>query len=496
MMSVLDCADQRARRTRSKPMSRRFLSFVGLALVWQCVAAEEPMPAEQRIGEDTQRGLSITIYHDDLALVRDRREVELTPGENRLAWRSVSARIRPETALLSESGAQLAVSLIEQNFDFDLLTADSLLRKYVGRTVHVIRANDAGDRIVEEASVLATNDGVVLRYADRIETQVIGHLAFPDVPPDLRDQPTLVLHLETATGGAGELELAYLTGGLEWQADYVADLTLDASMMDLAGWVTLTNRSGIAYRQAEVQLVAGEVHQVTAPARMPPLVSLARGSEPMALPEQEALFEYHLYHLPRRTDILDQQTKQVALLAAPGVPVTQELVVEGSAFTYRTPVGTGWTRQPVEARLVFDNRDGPLGIPLPKGVVRVYGRDGSGRAQFLGEDRIAHTPKNETVTLKLGESFDVTAQRKQTAFRKLGGTKPSNDHYEAAFALELKNAKTEPVTVKVYESLPGDWRMLDESERHTKEAANRLSWVVEVPGDGSTTLTWRAEVRQ
>jgi len=450
---------------------------------------------EQRIDDSAQQGLAVTIYNDDLALVKDLRRLTLTLGENRLAWRNVSGRIRPETALLSETSGSLQVSLLEQNFDFDLLTPTSLLKKYLGRRVQVIRTNGAGDRTLEEATVLAANGGVILRYADRIETGLVGHLAFPDLPADLRDQPTLVLHLEAVQAGVGTFELSYLTGGLSWRADYVADLSADGLTLDLSGWVTLTNDSGVAYRQARVQLVAGEVHQVEMDNRnwyceepQPPC--------PMeGPPEEESLDEYHLYTLQRRTDILNNQTKQVALLSAPRVPVTRELVVRGDAYSYRNQSTDGWTKLTVESTLGFTNSDGSLGIPLPKGVVRVYSKDRRGNAQFIGEDRVDHTPKHEIVTLKLGESFDVRVRRKQSEFNKLSGTGRYNYAYEAAFALELKNAKAEPVTVKIVEPIPGDWKMVKESQPHSKEASNLASWLIQVPAEGTVTLTWRVQVR-
>ena len=451
---------------------------------------------EQRIDDAAQEALAVTIYNDDLALVKDLRRLTLTQGENRLAWRNCSGRIRPETALLSETSGALQVILLEQNFDFDLLTPQSLLRKYLGRKVQVIRTNDAGDRTSEEATVLATNEGVILRYADRIETGLVGHLAFPDLPPDLRDQPTLVLHLEADQAGAGTFELSYLTGGLGWRADYVADLSAEGQLMDLNGWVTLTNRSGVAYRQARVQLVAGEVHQVELDTGdfscEEPLPPCSMG----APPEEESLDEYHLYTLQRPTDIHNNQTKQVALLSAPRVPLTRELVVRGNPYFYRAQSTDGWEKLPVESTLSFTNRDGSLGVPLPKGVVRVYAKDSRGNAQFIGEDRIDHTPKHETVTLKLGESFDVTVRRKQTEFNKLSGTGRYNYAYEAAFMMELKNAKPDAVTVKVVEAIPGDWKMVLESEPHTKEASNLASWQVQIPAEGAITLTWRVQVRQ
>lgn len=450
---------------------------------------------EQRIDDTAQRTVALTIYNDDLAMVKDLRRVRLDRGENRLAWRSVSQSIRPETALLRDPVGNLAVTVLEQNFDFDLLTPESLLKKYLGRSVYVIRTNDAGERTVEEAEVLAYSQGPVLRYEDRIETGVVGHLAYPDVPEDLRDQPTLVLHLKSTATGQGDLELSYLTGGLTWKADYVANLAGDGSSMDLSGWVTLTNASGIPYWDAQVQLVAGVVNRVRAEA-MPPMARGMMMVEAAPMPEREALAEYHLYTLPRATDLLNNQTKQVALLAAPQVPVTRELVVRGQPAPYRTEGADGWTRQPVESRLSFKNQDGSLGVPLPAGVVRVYAQDSRGSAQFVGEDGIEHTPKGETVTLKLGESFDVTARRKQTSFRKLSGTGAYDYAYEAGFELQITNAKPEPMEVKVLETMPADWRMLSESQPHTKESASLASWRLLVPADGAASLTWQVEVRR
>jgi hypothetical protein len=453
------------------------------------------MDTEIRVDEQAQKAIAVTIYNADLALVKDLRSLTLTQGENRLAWRNVSAQIRPETALLGETTGRLPVAVIEQNFDFDLLTPQSLLRKYVGRTIKVIRANDAGERTVEEATVLAANEGVVLRYPDRIETGVVGHLAYPDVPADLRDQPTLVLHLDAPAGGDGDFELSYLTSGLSWEADYVADLAAGGAAMDLNGWVTLTNSSGIAYRKALVQLVAGEVNLVADAAPPAPAMRAMAMAQEAAMPREESLDQYHLYTLPRPTDIGNNQTKQVALLSAPRVPVTRELVVRSHSHTYRAQSADGWTKLPVASMLSFDNKDASLGVPLPKGVIRVYSKDSRGNAQFLGEDGIDHTPKGETVTLRLGESFDVTARRKQTSFKKLSGTSAFNYAFEAGFEMELKNARAAPVTVKVLEEVPGDWTLVRESQPHTRESASLASWRVEVPAEGSMTLTWLAQVR-
>lgn len=487
-----------SRNPESRSLVLAALVAAGLLLLFPTdpvAAMQNDTYPEQRIDDSAQQSVALTIYNDDLALVKDLRRVRLDRGENRLAWRSVSQAIRPETALLRDTTGMLGIMLLEQNFDFDLLTPESLLKKYLGRVVYVIRTNEAGERTVEEAEVLAYSQGPVLRYPDRIETGVVGHLAYPDLPEDLRDQPTLVLHLRSSAAGQGDLELSYLSGGLNWKADYVANLAGDGAHMDLSGWVTLTNSSGVTYRQAQVQLVAGEVNRV----REQRIVPMARGvvmAEAAAPPAEEALAEYHLYTLPRATDVQNNQTKQVALLTAPGVPVTRELVVRGQPVPYGAETVDGWVKQPVESRLSFVNQDGGLGVPLPAGVVRVYAQDSRGSAQFVGEDRIDHTPKGETLHLKLGESFDVTARRKQTSFRKLSGTGAYDYAYEAGYELQIKSAKPELVEVKVLESIPADWRMLSESQPHTKESVNLASWIVPVPAEGAATLSWKVEVRR
>jgi len=448
-----------------------------------------------------QQEVAVTIYNENLALVKDLRKVRMEGGSGALAWRDVSARIRPETALLRNLTHPKGFGLIEQNFDFDLLTPQKLLEKYVGNKVTVIKTNPAtGAETREEATVLATNSGVVLKYVDRIESGVPGRIAYPNVPPNLRDRPTLVIYLQANQTADDLLELSYLTGGLSWKADYVAELSGKDDRLDLNGWVTLTNQSGTSYNNAKLQLVAGDVNRVQDELRMPAPAAVAKMARAEANMAEESLFEYHLYTLNRPTTIAENQTKQVALLSAGGVPVTKEFQLRGADYYYRSSYGDIGQKLKVGVFVEFENKggsdkDGGLGIPLPKGIVRVYKKDSSGNAQFVGEDRIDHTPKNEKVRLKLGDAFDVTADKKQTSFEKIAGTSRYNYIYDAAFDIVLKNAKDEAVTVKVMEPIPGDWQMLSESAPHKKEASNAAVWNVAVPANGKTTLTYKVRVR-
>ncbi|MGB4335395.1 MAG: DUF4139 domain-containing protein [Chromatiaceae bacterium] len=467
------------------------------ALLWSH-ATMATSAEENRSTLDDQTAVAVTIYNEDLALVKDRRRLELPIGGLDLAFRDVSARMQPETALLRglTEGANLQV--IEQNFDFDLLTPGKLLEKYVGRPVGVIKVHPTtGEETEEEALVLSAAEGTVLRMGDRIETGQPGRIVFREVPPTLRDRPTLVMKLDNGLAGPQELELSYLTAGLSWKADYVGELAADDSHLDLTGWVTLNNTSGTAYRDAQLQLVAGDVNRVR---DQPSPVMHKEGMRMMAaaapMMEEEALFEYHLYSLARPTTIADNQSKQVALLAAQGIPARKELIFKGNDYYYRAQQGEIGVKLKASVFLEIDNREeANLGMPLPKGVIRIYKQDARGQAQFVGEDRIDHTPKNETLRLKLGEAFDVTADKTQTDFVKLSGTGPWQYQFETAYRLRLRNAKPEPVTVKVREPIPGDWKMLESSYPQEKVSANLAEWVIEIPAEGETVLTYRVRVR-
>lgn len=472
-------------------------ALMSSTLIWSPHAMAATPLDELRSTLDDQQGVAVTIYNANLALVKDHRAVTLPAGGVDLAFRDVSAKIRPETALLRSLSDGAGPVVLEQNFDFDLLTPDTLLKKYVGKTVGVIKTHPTtGEETEEKATVLSAANGTVLRIGDRIETGTPGRLVFHEVPPNLRDRPTLVMQLDSPSAGDLDLELTYLTGGLSWQADYVGELSPAEDRMDLTGWVTLENTSGTAYRNAKLQLVAGDVNMVPEDAMPEMMMTRAMVADAAPPMEEEALFEYHLYTLPRATTIADKQTKQVALLRAADVPVTKELVFQGNPHVYRGGKGQTGERLKAGVFVEIDNREeSNLGIPLPKGTVRIYKDDSAGNAQFVGEDAIDHTAKNDTVRLKLGEAFDVTAEKVQTEFKKLAGSGPWNYRYESAYKIAINNGKPESVTVKVQEPIPGDWQVLEESQPHEKISADTAVWTLEVPAEDKTTLTYRVRVR-
>ena len=467
-----------------------------------CLLAFLPLVAqadELRSTLQDQRSVAVTIYNENLALVKDQRRIAFAGGQNILAFRDVSARMRPETALLRSLTSPGRLSVIEQNFDFDLLTPGKLLEKYVGRNVSIIRTNPAtGAETTEQAQVLSANEGVVMKIGNRIETGIPGRIVYPDVPDNLRDRPTLVMSLNNGGAGQQDVELSYLTGGLAWKADYVAELNAADDRLDLSGWVTLTNTSGTSYNNAKLQLVAGDVNQVRDEMRflnrqMKGEMVMAAAAPRMA---EESLMEYHLYTLDRPTTIAESQTKQVSLLTASAIPARKELLLRGADYYYGSSYGDLGQKMKVSVFVEFDNKESAhLGMPLPKGVIRVYKKDGSGNAQFVGEDNIDHTPKNEKVRLKLGEAFDVTADKKQTDFKRLPNPAKGNAFFESAFEIVLKNAKKDAVTVTVQEPIPADWKMQSESHPHEKAASNTAVWHITVPAEGSAKLSYRVQVR-
>ncbi len=456
-------------------------------------------PDETRSTLQDQQSVAVTIYNGDLALVKDQRKIRLKNGPNNLALRDVSAQIRPETALLRSLSDPGSISVLEQNFDFDLLTPDKLLEKYVGKNVTIFRMNPAtGAETTEQATVLAANNGVVLKIGNRIETGLPGRIVYDDVPANLRDRPTLVTRLNNSNAGDQTVELSYLTGGLGWKADYVAELSPKDDALDLSGWVTLTHTSGTSYNNAKLQLVAGDVHRVyeirtRADMAEKRMAVAAAAAPPMA---EESLMEYHLYTLDRPTTIAESQTKQVALLSASTVPAQKELVLMGRDYYYLSSYGDLGQKMKVDVYVEFENRESAhLGMPLPKSIIRVYKTDKGGNAQFVGEDSMDHTPRNEKVRLKLGESFDVTADKKQTDFKRLPDPAKGTRLFEAAFEIVLKNAKKEAANVTVLEPIPGEWKITSESLRSTKPTANTASWKVGVPAEGKTILTYRVQIR-
>jgi hypothetical protein len=472
------------------------------ALVLPAVGCSGGKPAEHATGPVSERSsdskgrekVSITVYNSNFGLVREQRKVELAKGRVALAFGDVAAHIQPETVHLRSIDDPDALTVLEQNYRYDLLTPEKMLEKYVGKRVKVARYNEKlGTDEVVWADVLAVEGGPVLRVAGEVVTGYPGRFIFPEVPGNLVSKPTLVWLL-ASTQPKQRVEVSYLTGNMSWRADYVLVLDAKDQTGDLTGWVTLENQSGASYPNAELKLVAGDVQRL-APQAAPEAMAMDEAA-PAAPPpppafRQEALFEYHLYSLTRPTDLLDKETKQVTLLEAHGVALRKKLVFRGYDYWFRSQFAELPKNQKVSVFVELENsKERGLGMPLPKGVVRVYKADQGGAQQFVGEDAIDHTPRDEKIDVKLGEAFDVVADRKQMEWRALGVCTS-----ESAWSIALRNHKDENVTVEVIEPANGDWEILSSSHPAKKEDAQTFKFEVSVQARGETKISYRIRVR-
>src|SRR5271156_5220515 len=466
-------------------------------LAWRAGHANaSPRPAGDTPAstQKDQVDLNVTVYNSNVALVRDVRQLTLPSGSFSLKFEDVAASINPATVHFRSLTEPAHLSVIEQNYEYDLLDPAKLLLKYVGREVTLVRAEkDAGStRWVEtKALLLSDNNGPVWKIGDEIVTGMSADsYRFPDLPGNLYSRPTLVWTLDNRGANAQKVEASYLTGNMSWKADYVLTVTRDEKAADLDGWVTLTNNSGVAYGNAKLQLVAGEIHQVAEAKDRIQVYAKVQGAIGGAAPQfaQESFSEYHLYSLERRTSIQNNESKQISLLNGTGVPVEKYLMVEGQAYYYRNSQGIGNAiPEPVKVYYRFKNEEkGGLGMPLPAGTVRVYQADSKGGVQFVGEDNIQHTPKDEALKIYIGNAFDVVCERKQTDYKKLAG-----NLVEMEYAITLRNHKDGPVTVEVREPVGGDWEVVDSNFKPMKLDSTTIGFEVPVEKDGAATLTLR-----
>lgn len=483
------------------------------ALVSTPAAAQDIPPP----GTNAQGDVSITIYNNDLALVQDRRSLRLGQGRVRQEFPDVSAQIRPETVTLTGDN----LSIVEQNFDFDLLSPQALIQSAVGETITLVRTNPAtGAETRERALVLAANGGVVLQIGNRIEVLrddgLPVRVIFDQAPPNLRARPTLSVTLNSSRAGPRPVTLTYLTGGLAWKADYVALFDESAGRMDVQGWITLTNNSGTEYRAANTLLVAGAVggglpqyggRRPYYPPPPPPGSTRSAGTETS---DRERIGDFYLYPLAERTTIANRQTKQVSFLDAAGAPAQR-------AYEYRN----GWLTtheepQNVNTVLRFSSsRDQGLGDALPAGTIRVYQRDQRGNPQFVGENRIDHTPMGSDIGLTTGQAFDVkvqpvvvnrrkiTAQEWEASYRyriiengrdvRTVEVQTQPTYWQTTMRYTVTNARPTPVTVFVTQDglSPYYWsetRLISESLKSERPSADRVVWAVPVPANGTVNV--------
>jgi len=448
------------------------LAFLGLAaLVPPLAGAADPGPV---FSEQKDRvGLNLTVYNRNLALVRETRDVRLPGGPFTLEYRDVPSAIRPAT-LLVEGGAKIELVLFDQNYEYDLMTPEKVMEKYVGRPVAWILED--GSR--REGRLLGLNGKPVWEVDGNIMFDVPGRLVLPDLPADLRARPTLVWNGSSRSGGQTRLETSYLTGGLDWHCDYVLQLDKSGQEAGLQAWVTLDNHSGAAFGQARLQLVAGDLNLVTGPRDRPVAMEISdklRAARASSF-QEETLYDYHLYTLDRPVDLKDNQTKQVSLFEKEGIAITSRYRLDGAPQYYRG-LGRLEGNEKVRVYYAFDNRQSNgLGIPMPAGTIRIYGQAASGGRQLLGEDRVEHTPKDEEIELLAGNAFDIVAERVRLKAEKIGSST-----WRTTMRVTLRNHKGDDVEVDVREPVSGDWNLLESTYPGQRLSAGELGFKVPVP---------------
>ena len=441
---------------------------------------------------DDQAELAVTVYNSDLALVRDVRNVQIARGVSDLHFMDIAATINAATVHFRSLTEPARVSVLEQNYEYDLLEPEKLLRKYVGREVTLVRTRLDGNTTRDEdvkARLISYNSGPVWEINGEIVTGMpTNHIRFPELPGNLFSHPTLIWTLDNEGGTRHRVEASYLARSLSWIADYVLTVGQDDKTADIDGWVTVTNNSGTAFRHAQLQLVAGDLNRVKADLLNRTLEERVTVRAPAAQPmAQETFSDYHLYSLARKTTINNAETKQVTMLGATGFPVQKRYVVDGQSYYYRAARPGAPFKNDVQVFYQLKNEEKVgLGMPMPAGTVRVYQADSKGGLQFVGEDRIDHTPKDETLNLKIGNAFDVVCERKMKDFQKI-----ADNVYEFEYEITLRNHKTTPVTVEVNEPIGGTWRMLQSSYPFEKTAAFAAQFKVPVQSDGTAVLSYR-----
>jgi hypothetical protein len=490
------------------------LSVLGvLLLAAPSARAQEPVVSTSA----ESRNVSLTVYNQGFAIVRERREVALAVGMNQVRYQDVAQMIEPATVSIQSASTPGGVSVREQNYQYDLIGTAAILEKSVGRTVRLRRVLPDGRVEVTEGTLLsAPTQGMVVRTSDgRLLLNPAGEVEVAEMPGGLISRPSLFWLLQSARGGPQTLDVSYLTQGIGWSADYVAVIDSAEASVDLTGWVTLNNRSGTTYPQAQLQLLAGSVRRVTpviqrrqSQVLLEDVVVSAAGAPQFA---EEAFFEYHLYTLDGRTTLANNETKQMTLLTAADAGVQRQLVFDSRRqWGWYAQPGVGYRTEEVRGAIMLQLRNAQsnrMGMPLPAGIVRLYKADARGNLQFLGEDRIEHTPRDEMVRLYVGDAFDVVATRRTVSERRLRLDREGREiadvgnlcrgcrqAWEFSQEIVIRNHKDSPADVLLTEHLHGEWKLISQSHPHRRKDASTAEIELRVPARAEVTVTYTARI--
>ncbi len=481
-----------------------------LLAITATVAAPNALTASAQDGKiSDSKGISLTIYNQNFGLVRDSRQMELKNGINYVSCQDVAAKIDPTSVSFTSLTAPNQVVVREQNYKYDLIDPNTILNKSIGKPAKfkqftgngsivelngtllngpsaTIGSPDGGTSEVSQGLVLKTGNGIILNPQGQVE--------LAELPAGLVSTPSLDWKLETDKGGSHDIEIAYQTADINWKCDYVAVANSDDTKCDITSWVTLDNKSGGTYKNSALKLIAGDVHKVTNEAQ--PQMEMAMDAAAPAAPpppqfSEQSFAEYHLYTLAGKTDVNNNETKQLSLFNAAAVPVKKLFVLESGDNRVYEGGGENGDKRKIQIKLEMQNSaDNNLGMPMPKGKVRVYKKDSDGALQFVGEDQIDHTPRDEKIRIYLGDAFDVVGERRQT------NQEQPNEHLQRmSYEISLRNHKKEAVRVQVIEHAYGTWKLVAQSHPSVKKDSHTFEFPIDVPANGEVKVTYTVEVR-
>jgi hypothetical protein len=487
----------------------RDLLRITLSLLFlSSLSVTSPASAEE-IRTSESQGVSLTIYNQNFGLVRDIRKINLVEGINHVRFEDVAAQIDPTSVSFQSLTAPNAVVVREQNYQYDLMDQNTILSKSVGKELK-FKQYLPGGGVAELSGILLNppqsavfdaqggsqmrQQGIVLKTAEGVVLNPSGQIQLAELPPGLVSKPSLAWKLEAEKGGEHQTEIAYQTSGINWKCDYVSILNKDDNRSDLTSWVTIDNKSGATYRQAALKLLAGDVHKIAPVQTFDGVAPMLQGATNGTIGPQfqeKSFAEYHLYALQGKTDVLDNETKQMSLFNASEIPVKKLFIYEeknNMPYYYdANPQGD----KKVQIKIELDNSEkNHLGMPMPKGKVRVYKKDQDGALQFIGEDEIDHTPRDEKVRLYIGDAFDLVGERKQKSMTRVS---PRIVRY--TYEISLRNHKNSEVTILDVEHSHGDWTILNSSMAYKKKDSRTFEFSARVPANGETKITYEIEVR-
>ncbi len=487
--------------------TKRFLGAV-LAIT-ATIAAPNPLTARAQDGKiSPSKGISLTIYNQNFGLVRDSRQMDLKNGINYVSCQDVAAKIDPTSVSFTSLTAPNQVVVREQNYKYDLIDPNTILNKSIGKRA-LFKQFVGNGSVVElvgtllngpsanigtpEGGTSEVSQGLVLKTGNGIILNPQGQVELAELPAGLVSKPSLDWKLETDKSGTHDIEIAYQTADINWKCDYVAVANQDDTKCDITSWVTLDNKSGGTYKDSALKLIAGDVHKVTNEGQ-PQMEAAMDMAVPAAPPppqfSEQSFAEYHLYTLAGKTDVNNNETKQLSLFNAASVPVKKLFVLEsGDNRVYEG--GENGDKRKIQIKLEMQNSaDNHLGMPMPKGKVRVYKKDSDGALQFVGEDQIDHTPRDEKIRIYLGDAFDVVGERRQT-----NQEQPSSRLQRLSYEISLRNHKKEAVHVQVIEHAYGTWKLVAQSHPSTKKDSHTFEFPIDVPANAEVKVTYTIEIR-